>query len=637
LQDLKFNFTKVSTVRGILTQVLHKSLEKQLSQHGWRSILWYPEGTLYIDNNNSKSCLDASELAKSVRESIGDVIKSSQSKIAKTILGKINETPVKAPELLFFDSSMIEVFWRYVFSRNKFKHTGVAVTNEDVNLFGNKLDRRSEELRVAYVRRFIAYYNAMIILNGIKTELISESAGKVTESDLNTALSATFSKQLDILQLSIEKWPTMSNTLSRQKRRVIADDFFSSKYYSDITEWEERFKKAMIDCTIQMKDLWDRYARDKISEVSDRLLSDISNPILPESIEQDFLRFTEVMKGGKKKGTQFCQQCGGSAEVEAIADLFGKSQTYHDHLIAGTRIDTNNKIRVCSLCDFEYKMRDLLGNKEGEIFIILPQLSLSRYDHELLQKDIEEIAFSTTDSPKITDVEEWSKKVIDGKVAAINPSRNFKAALQRVMDDAGFGDDFSNLLQNEEQIDTFQELTELLEEGQIRLKDEFQKSLEEYVSGAIPVYANPNFLILFTSSFNDKDSLRLVKRLFISCLLARRLSAVVLDEWTDVPSEHPGYTSIPKAITLSKLYDQLPQRRGWVQIHSLDKVLLRVASLFILAQYMKNKKCDFGNNTLLRLIEMDAGHVVARCNAKIGRIPTEILKYLDIVKPLQVK
>jgi hypothetical protein len=118
ISQLKFDYSKVSTIRGLLTQLLHRAVEELHLKSGYRAVYWFPEGTLYVyTDKHHPQAFDGVSLKQAIRKSIEEFLRDvPPSALARASFGELNWKVISAPELLMTDERTIRSFWNYIFN-----------------------------------------------------------------------------------------------------------------------------------------------------------------------------------------------------------------------------------------------------------------------------------------------------------------------------------------------------------------------------------------------------------------------------------------------------------------------------------------------------------------------------------------
>lgn len=643
--------SKVTTVRGVLTQFLHGAIEDQFVGNGYKPIQWFPNGTLFIGKSNKQLDIKQKDIISSIRHHIEHSLGTSNSKLARASFGSLQAQVIASPEFLFAgDDKVINAFWQYIFSQ-KFARVDLEKTddlNEDKKrLFGlisNEIKDRDELTKRSYYARFLADFNLLIVLYAIRNEVIESSLKeerKEIEKEVDQKIESVLASLLQIDQGTIKTWPKIATQTRIAERIHIARSLLASPYYHDVNMWRNKFLHALKTCTIQMKDIWSKRIPSKYEEIASLLLSDIASPIEPTLLKRDIEDLNNKITEGKLgKGTPFCEKCGSVAQLEAQAKLFGKSQIYHDHIVAGSTVGIGNKIRVCKLCDFEAKLKYLL-TEGGEYYFVFPQLALSHSEQTIWQNTVNELMYSQGRIPNILNLERWAAVILNDEISQMdkiasltNSDKRLAKAIQNVAERSGFDDDLSLMVEPSVDVHSGEEVVAAIRNGTCKLSLSFENDVNETLAGLVPVYVSPNYLLLLTKRTLDDSEPELSKeiiRTFIRSILARLFFATVLDEHSMLTGNNAGYTTISSNPALQTLGDKLKAKQGWIPVSALDHALKKLAALVLIRSELARGEVDYGRASLLRLVKEDPGRVLVRMTSKGQRFSRDMLKYLDIL------
>lgn len=660
LPRLQLTFSKVSAVRGILTQFLHMALEEQFTEAGFKPILWFPNGTVYVGTADMKvPMIDSQKLVNLIRKKMDDILlKSRPLQMAKASYGNLMWQVIAAPEFLFTSDKVIHAFWQYI-ARQKFakfapkRPSDLKDTEKTIyKLISDRLTGEDELNKLVFLGRYVSDFNLLIVLFAARKELLDKAKAvgvyeQALEEEATRAIHETLAETLNIPIEQFTSWPEIAFQTKSERRLPVITTLWLSTYYSNPDDWQSRFLNALESATIKLADLWNKYIPNKYSQVAHLLLSDVSYPLDPRTLVRTLEDLTKTVVDGKTgHGTPTCQQCGGVATCEAQAKLFVYSEIYHDNLIAGSKVGGGNKIRVCELCEFEEKLRSVFitrGREPFSAFYIFPHFALSRNQHRDWQKKSYEIAENRGKLPSLLQIERWAEIGIQDNIGSSSPlteklgfSTNQLAwAIEQVAEENGLEDDLSSMIDIPLDVKDGKTLASYLNQGKCKMKDRYEKEVYQILNRFEPVYLSPNFLLFLTrdtvADSKEPESSAAIKWLFVRLLLARRFLATVLtDDSVRQEGAMLGYTMVPANIVLKSL-DQKIGRKGWVPIPELDMALKRLAALFLIARELSNADASYGNATLLRLLKEEPGRVLVRITNGNKSYPRKVLPYLEIL------
>ena len=661
ISRLQLTYSKVSVVRGVLTQFLHAALESQFTGAGFRPVQWFPDGTVYIGRADAKvPQIDSTKLIESVVRKMQDVLdKSRPLQMAKAAYGNLRAQVIAAPEFLFANNDIIHEFWQYI-SKQRF----ATPSNKKLDEFrdterkvyqqiSDQLTGKDESTRLTLLARFLADFNLLIVLYAARKELVENaryagSDSKKIGEEASKKIQETLAQVLEIPLAHIATWPEIALQTKAERRLPVAQTLWLSPYYRDPDEWQKKLLEALEKATIGLADIWRGSIPDKYVAIARLLASDVSHPLDPKAILETVENLNTVITEGKTgHGTSTCQRCGGVAAYEAQAELFGNSEIYHDNLVAGSRVGGGNKIRVCELCEFEEKLRSVFmtrGQEPFSTFYIIPHLAISRNQQLDWQKVAREIMYNQGQLPPLLRVNRWAEFIIEGGIPSfptpLEKSSSFFSekerawAIQEIADEEGLEGDLSSMIDPPLDAKDGKAVASYLSKGRCKLKEKYEKKVYEILNRLEPIYLSPNFILLLTTGTvenqDEPESSAAIKWLFFRCVLARLFSATVLaDDSIREEGATLGYTTFPLNITLRSLGKKLGVQKGWISIPNLERALKKLSALILVSHELSNEQADYGNATLLRLLDEEPGRVLVRVTNKNQAYPKKVISYLD--------
>jgi hypothetical protein len=658
ISKIQFMYSKVAIVRGVLTQFLHSALESQLTKEtGFRAIQWFPEGTVYVGRADIEvPKIDSAAIVNTVVRKMRDFLSKSPLQVARAVYGSLTAQVIAAPEFLFLDDKIIHEFWQFI-STQRFAKVSIKNVNDlkgtekkIYELLLLKLNEKDDSTKLTLLCRFISDFNLLIVLYATKKQLVENSlrnGKREIETEATRVIQENLSTVLKIPRESFAAWPEIANQTKAENRLPVAETFWQSPYYANPISWQHKFLEALERTTKELAEIWRREIPDKYNNVARLLLSDISHPLDPKEMMRTVEKLNAVITKGKTgHGTPTCQRCGGVAMYEAQAELFGQSEIYHDNLVAGSRVAGGNKIQVCELCEFEEKLRSVFlsrGQEPFSTFYIFPQLALSRNRQLDWQRTIHEINDNLGKFPPLVRVDKWAEVVTEGKIrsfpegfgksASFSSEGDLAQAIDHIAEKNGL-DDLSSMIEPPLDAKNGRAVANYLKEGKCVLKERYNREVRQYINRVEPVYLSPNFIVLITNSTvanrDEPESSAAIKWLFFKLLLARLFLATVRDdESVKERGSILGYVRIPTNLVLKPLAEKFNTRQGWIPISELEMSLRRLAALILTARELSNEKADYGNSTLLRLLNEEPGRVLVRLTNRTKVRPNRLLYYLD--------
>ena len=632
---------------------MHTALEEQFDEQGFRAIQWFPDGTVYVGirgTDNPK--INESKVKEAITTKMSDILNKNHSKqMAKVAFGNLRQQVIAAPEFLFADDEIINLFWQFI-SRQKDSRPTIKSVNELTEseskvfkLLSEEVKNEDESTKLVYLARFVADFNLLIVLFGARKQLIENACtnNKNVESEITQKISETLVQILKLPPKSMDEWPEIVFQTKSEKRLPVAFSLWQSPYYDDSKVWQVKFIEALRKATIEMAKMWRNLVPDKYATISNQLIADITSPITPQAMINEVKKLNSVIAKGKTgHGTPTCQRCGGVACIEAQAKLFGKSEIYHDHLIAGKRVSGGNKLQVCELCEFEEKLRSMFLDGRtgtGNSFYVFPQLSLSRRKQVEWQLTMNRIEYNHGEFPSLLRTRQWAEAVIkDTSLSFLSKSQqtsyfsenDFARAIQYVADTDGLENDLSPMIEPGLDAENGKAVATLLQQEKCKLKKDYECDVYKSLNQLEPIYLSPNFILILTrgtmAEKEEPESSAEIKWTLFRSLLARLFCATVVPENFKFSEKASlGYTPISSCLNLKIMAEKLNARKGWIDIPDLERSIRKLSALLLIAHELSNVKADYGRCTLLRLLKEEPGRVLYRLTSKNAEAPLKKL------------
>jgi hypothetical protein len=638
-------FTRVSVVRGITTQILLLSLEELIKEKGYKPVTWHQDGTVYCFRKGSPVLtLDEQDIVTRVVQKLKQIVFSDSSKLAKASFGDLRQQVITEPVFLFYSDEVISQFWKQRFREFRmglyseesaktdyFKQE--ALEQEDRKKLTEEIGITEQELHER-LRRFKEFdFKVFQTLMGIEKQ-VRENVNQ--DEKIDKIIKSVYSKLR--VQPPSEK-PT--NTMPKKSRLEFAKSLWKSECYVNPNQWEVELHEAVLQATLELKELF-REAKDPekfLEHIARLLVNEITEPTTRDSFNIIRQSYSEYLKG-KKRGTPLCVICNGPAEFTAQAKVLGESEIYHDSLPAGSEIGGENKLRICELCDFEYKVRRLLLNFENAyVFAIVPHIAISRESYlywrtladslarenfapvNLNNPEFLEQILESEDRFKKTVQTVWLSYLMSSQnfdVQSLFKDKRFKDALEYLI--SRFGDPSPLLEEIPKDVDLSnvdaEQLIKLLEKGKVRLTNERLQEILGLMRRVQPVCYTGNYVLIFTERIQawGEGATAQLKWLLYRTILAKLFLATVFDVTTSVVlnESKKGYTKFPPDVLFKDYSRKLSVKEGWVAIDGLENSLTKLCSLVLVERLLSMAKADYGKDTLLRILSEEPGKVVAR-------------------------
>jgi hypothetical protein len=694
-QYFSFDYHEFTPIRGVLTQFLSKAVEESYKERGYVPIMWFTNSTLYATGKNAsgQSPIDKDAIRRKLINVLFDFFKNIPSKqLVRSCYGGINKTVISIPEFLFIPKDIFEdketiitTFWKFVANKDLNPQNLLTKYKEDnptLTKFMKALKEEGLDDSKGNAINLMAEFNTLIILKGVleAAQQIMINAGSednnILESIFQKSLDDHFVKELGSDKSFINYSSKFSNNTEVGTRikilRSLRAQHEIDKSKVSIDEWRKRLVTASIKVSSsianKLNDL--ELDRDPFIKLREMLCSDLVYPEFYSANLKAENIYNIFSRGKTSTGTIVCVVCGNEPKFAALADLIGKSDIYHDMMVAGSRLNKENKLRTCGLCNFESKFRKLMMDTgTAKVIVIFPHVAAS-YDLVQLWTEFVNIlhiqAINKGEYPQLSKYASWSKvvlsSIVDGKMNfPVLPVGNVQilqglnnniygivsqTRLARALKDI-FGCDIEEAKDAIEGIstaNTIEELAKELREEKIIIKNEVvREELHSILTEFVPFYAAPNFMIIlckkdpkYPEENDEPHSASNLKWMFISCILARMLMASVRiqDEpiigFEDVTFN--GYTTFPKDQALANIRQKLGVKGEWIKFCELDMVITKLAGLLLINYemlVMQNGKAGYGNDNLIRVPMDEPGKILNRFVQNKAKVSRDLFSYID--------
>jgi hypothetical protein len=658
LPNLKFDYYKLGIVRGVLTQYLHRAIQRIFEQGEAIPIAWFPDGTLYSTRASLQIAIE--EIKKGIRQEFNSLFTEElEEVIGESSFGSLTGSPIKSPEFLFFSERSVRAFWKRVTNMNfaKFQFTKDLENAESkLRVYNLFLEDGKDEL-TARVYTSITFSSSQIvqILNSAKKLVVNSARkSKKTKKELNQELDDKITKTMtSYLECAI---PTDLCSISQgtppDKRLRLFKELSDTKIFQSIDSWTQHFNEGIVQSTIFLMQQWKKEVDDPLNDISLSLVDDLVKPSnLKQVIENARNLQQKYYEGKSSDGTSVCEECGNIAQVRANSPPFEKSETYHDHLAGGQPYGRKNVINVCKLCRFERDIRSLFVN--GELIILYPQLALSPSQRDYWEKIIKKFALDRIGNyddklgrylPPITHLDRWAKIALEEKIPTINPHvelidiQNQNTIMKTLS--KSFEDDVDvavSYLEEDEGFNNFRDMALALYEGRVKLSPEGLKKLNNSIAEKF-IYGAPNFILVIIPNISrnkEPPSATSLRLIFLLSLLAKMFvasaSTIVSNQSIVDSSSNNGYVQIQRYPTLQNVYSQLGINQDWVPITELDNIMMKLAGLLLTDRLLVNKNTpSYGRGQLITISSLlSPGQVLNRKLQDSGHLSLPLIRYLQ--------
>ena len=657
ISKLSLYHSKVTRIRGVLTHFLHVTLEEQIEKQGFKPILWFPDGTIYVGlKENCKPAIERNTIKIETCKKMKNSLSQSHARgMARAAFGNLMQQVICAPEFLFTSDETIRAFWQFILSQKFSKPTNNIEEHlsesekKFLEVLPEQLKKGDDISKKVFMHRFSADFNLLIVLYAIRKELIENTQDnkKMVRTVATEKITAIFVDYLGLKKESIDKWPEIASQTKTEKRVSVAMSFHESPHYCSPIIWRNKLEEALIKSTLELFKIWQDVIPDKFKKISNLLTNDIAVPIDSAVILEETKELEEAIANGKiNRGTIVCQNCGGVATIEAQAKLFDGSEIYHDNLIAGSHVSMGNKLKVCELCEFEEKLRLMLtGGNNGytKCFYVIPQLSLSRKQQIQWQTTISKIEHNRGNIPSLFRLNQWAEAYLNDQDIFISDSiglsylsqKDLLRAINDVAEKDDLEGDLSPMIEPPLDVTSGAELLTLLNENRVKINEPYQQEIDKLLNKTGCVYISPNFMLLLTEGTvaqkDEPDSSAEIKWTYLRCLIARLFHATVHSEiFRDPYRTSLGHTIVPTNLNLRLLSEKLSAKNGWIDIPDVEQAIKKLSALILIEKELSST-AKYSKSTLLRLLHEEPGRVLNRAITKNNKVNyKKLIKYLDI-------
>lgn len=635
-------YYKVSIVRGILTQILHRAIIKTIKEKGGIPVSYYSYGTLFVSKTPITDPTER-DIQEAVENEISGYVSNIDPEgIGKAIFGGIRETVIVAPELLFVNHDTIKAFWKYIGDQRFIQNPQLppAETREKwLRLIKEKYDLEEPQL----VEEKFKEARAVLYLTQIMKEVYNLSL-KDDESQnlIVTSLCGDLGLQKSEAISLIPKLLKVSHIISANDGLNVYQALATSPVLTKLRRAEVVEKLCGIYTRITLSIFDKNLARIRFpaSEVAQLLVREIEKPLLISYKDLAKEIFENYAKGKRKaNGGVSCALCSSVPFEEAAASLIGESEIFTNLVEGGTCLGGKNKIKICKLCCYEAKMRSIFLKNPEETIFVFPQVQMGARVNGVWQQTMGHLLSAQSNGIRaLQDTEAWADIILRQKLdeknieafrLIVEKSKNWRiGTITRYLED-NYGpespEEFLDLfgIPNENGgYKSYRELSTAVVEGQIKLPTEIENKLKAYSRDAAKFTAKmdaPNYVMLMLSGLRrrrgkieESDTSYFLRKMFLGAVLARLFLASVT--FSNIPFEIKfptpvaGYLEVPRKIGLTNVYSEL-EIKEWISLEQIDEVLSRVAALILIEEVLR-KETNVGKDALFALSKELPGRIL---------------------------
>lgn len=618
---LKLRYHRVSVIRGVVTSLLHKTIHEIYEKAGFRPVLFYPEGTVYIGKDSCGEPDFSSfkeQYLYNLRRFMDDVTEIRP--LGEQAIGRVNVTAVAVPEFAYLNDKTLSEFWDAARNQNAIRNPNISGYDKLGLPEQNELEK---EVFEDWLKERVGLYYLFLYLKAV----IEHATDNWNDEDAVKILGGV----LDKLSQSSDEFLRAVKNLSHtkpKKEKVEKGSFFRSIFSQDLSR-EEALDAATEFCRVVSKEVRtfaDQHYGLKSLNIADQIINEVSYPPIG-SVEQIVDEVWKDYNQGKERGTPLCVLCGRKASGDAVASLLGKAQTFTNFLRGGSRIAVGNKLRVCELCDMEMGLRTLYTrNAEFEEYYLVPQINLSpsnakwwsdiagelvaghkRFGINPVTRDstwAKLVSDETTDiSTPFSTLQNYTSKLLDTlwKSEKNDLSKSIKDAITTHIEEEYLGSFEAFIEDNNLRANSIDEIVETALSGNSNIIEIAGKELENFNRSKIRsllAMVTPNYvLISYPLRRNESEDHRasiylrhlfrgtILSRLFISSVIVKELR---YEPMADVTAH--GAVKIPTNIQFDMVFQNigLKLENGWLRLGDIDRALTKLSALLLLAEEIRS-------------------------------------------------
>lgn len=658
IEPLEVKIHKVSVIRGVSTQLLHRAIQRLMEKTNWMAITSTPDGTVYMGKGDVK--IEKNELFSTLFDELKKFMNSFDSmEIGSAAFGNFTNRPIKAPEFIFISKKTAESFWRFIESKD-------AISNpKDLPKNPRGGDRKNfDALQAAKPDlSFEEYKNLYKLYNSMRYTLMMEISVLREMKKLNESLYEHAVSHLTKSGVNVKALLDANPRYNSPFKEVIegVDSFINNlgienKKRDEITkETLKLFREATIKAVEEVG-----VEIPSLSISLQLLLADLSVPRIEDA---DWREAYKRYEKGKIKGTPVCPLCGSEADNLGVAALIGDgTESFSNMLPGGSTIGGENKVKICNLCEFEAKLRSLImGSGSVDVFYIIPQCiiapNLSDYFWTEAKKKLELGCMSGSEIPSIYDLYSWAQIVIDGGFKE-NISKSFIEILQSTVENAckdkkirklvktALEEHYEGSLENLKEftglnISTIEDVITLVFEGDTDIIEALGIEESLKTRPKVGVALSNNYVVLLFSDRlrkrvqrkDEPETTYLLRKLFVALIISEMFSASVIASDLPISSLYSpapkGAVRVPVKLGLREFLKPY-LKDGWIPFDKTNLLMRKLAAMLLIEKTMSEVNADYGAVTLYELTKRSPGMVLNRTVQHSNKV--NLKKFLKLLK-----
>lgn len=632
--EVTITYHKVSMVRGMITQLVHKALEKLHARHRYTPLLYFTNGAVYL-SSTTNSPFTLREIQRALQEELNSFFgEKVADKLGSSAFGRITGTHIASPEFIFISEQAMRAFWSFV-SNQKFIQNP-TLKKEYIDTIVEKNPEITNAIAEEIVKEVRGILYLLVLLKDIA---VYAANGDPRAKDIFiTLMKENFSATDEFFKLV---WGISHTTKFPDALRIV-EIFIEHSALSEVPRKKkiEQITEKFLEICLKLREYGKKAYKIPIEDLTDVLSSEIEYPLMMDPIKISKDVWKNYLRG-KPKGTDICVFCGKEPLETATASLVGSgTETFTNFLAAGSNIGGANKMRICMLCMYEAKIRSLYFSRVEEAIYIVPQISIGREAWSRWQRTAEDIVEGRAVGglTPLTQWNDWAEMVDQGKLNQPTAkllsellsnqrkqiSKNIQTAFKETYDTF---EELKDVWGKEiENTANFRELADKVVDGVVVPPPPIAKRLEEVLetqSRTKVTYESPNYIFIFSSrpiarrqrGKSESETSTILRKIFVGLTLAKLFQGSVI--YPDFPLEllydvrvH-GCLKLPVKLGLRRIYAKLGVD-AWIPPYMAEEVIRKVSALILLESRLRLSRADFGMNTLLEIATRLSGEVLNR-------------------------
>jgi len=432
---LEITYHKVNQIRGIATTLLHKAAETTFIKKKWQSILYFPNGTVYLGKKGDTENFNMKEFSNELGRELNNFMETYNENALEAVVGNPTASMVNLPKL--FDWNEVEDYFKVAQKRTKVKAvSAVDDTKQTIPYLTyleikNMIDKEAAREFIESDKIFKKKYPNFKVKINKEHRLFELTKSEFAEINPEIVLFSFFKtifktlateEMVTTAQIEFDKifgegifkeLQSMANLKPARDRVIAIDNYWSlpinrfegnsNELIKTLTAVErQRILRETLTriCTI---------ARNKNPPVKTNFYKEIifkiaeNDLIYPinvnlnaiKSISQSYLEYwidSKHSQQSAKSSFYICPSCNNKFQEENLiaAEITGFKEQFTNRAIGGSK--TQKGISICNLCELEYLLRYLtIKGKITHLIILYPEICVNFRQGTNLIKQIMEL------------------------------------------------------------------------------------------------------------------------------------------------------------------------------------------------------------------------------------------------------